>query len=57
MKKRKRGRPKATKSRNKTMNKLQFKCSKCKRVVDINTHNLELYTTKVKKDYICVFCR
>lgn len=37
--------------------RLKLTCSKCKRDFVIRSHNPELYTEEVRKNYVCLLCK
>ena len=60
--KRKRGRPKGSKSKTEDMVPSHIKtvdmiCTKCKETYPITTTNPELYTKEVRKDWVCLLCK
>lgn len=38
-------------------NYIRIKCNKCMKLRQIRTINEEIYTTEIRKKWICLFCR
>lgn len=36
---------------------IKVTCSKCRRTLKVRTHRPELYTEKVRNNYVCLLCK
>ena len=50
------GRPRKEEVEN-DKNMVYLKCTICKKIREIHTNNPELYTDKLRKNYVCIFCK